>query len=128
MVAISLSGSGEGLGRAIARGYSTGNDLGVVIPAEAGIQGPLFGRLEPRRFRSIPSVTLPAMCGVSGPVDLGCYARAAAPGPRRRRCRQLRTTSGVRFRPQGRFDALTEVERQPCARTRRCPHSPSPCS
>ena len=26
MVAISLSGSGEGLGRAIARGYSTGND------------------------------------------------------------------------------------------------------
>ena len=40
MVAISLSGSGEGLGRAIARGYSTGNDgidPGVVIPAEAGI-------------------------------------------------------------------------------------------
>ena len=28
MVAISLSGSGEGLGRAIARGYSTGNDAG----------------------------------------------------------------------------------------------------
>ena len=27
MVAISLSGSGEGLGRAIARGYSTGNPL-----------------------------------------------------------------------------------------------------
>ena len=40
MVAISLSGSGEGLGRAIARGYSTGNDgknAGVVIPAQAEI-------------------------------------------------------------------------------------------
>ena len=31
MVAISLSGSGEGLGRAIARGYSTGNDGKGVI-------------------------------------------------------------------------------------------------
>ena len=42
MVAISLSGSGEGLGRAIARGYSTGNDgkkAVDVIPAKAGIHG-----------------------------------------------------------------------------------------
>ena len=31
MVAISLSGSGEGLGRAIARGYSTGNDGGRAL-------------------------------------------------------------------------------------------------
>ena len=40
MVEISLSGSGEGLGRAIARGYSTGNDINcifAVIPAKAGI-------------------------------------------------------------------------------------------
>jgi len=50
MVAISLSGSGEGLGRAIARGYSTGNDWRVapcalpVIPAKAGIHWPEHGR------------------------------------------------------------------------------------
>ena len=45
MVAISLSGSGEGLGRAIARGYSTGKDAidtakveaTTVIPAKAGM-------------------------------------------------------------------------------------------
>ncbi len=44
MVAISLSGSGEGLGRAIARGYSTGNDgrgccgdaVRTLIPAPRG--------------------------------------------------------------------------------------------
>ena len=51
MVAISLSGSGEGLGRAIARGYSTGNDMTsayAVIPAKAGIHRPLFRRHEPQ--------------------------------------------------------------------------------
>ena len=44
MVEISLSGSGEGLGRAIARGYSTGNDINCVcsvIPAKAGIHAAL---------------------------------------------------------------------------------------
>ena len=42
MVAISLSGSGEGLGRAIARGYSTGNDEQASLP-------PFPRSLSPRR-------------------------------------------------------------------------------